>query len=575
VLEKAQSLTWPNEDDPLILYTDASDVGVGAILVQSQHNIEKPISCFSKKFTDIASRWSTIEKEGYALFASVLHFQSHLLGRQFFVRTDHKNLVYMQSSAVPKVIRWRLRLLEFDFITLHVPGEENLIADTLSRAFFHRAADAHTITDDEKLSRIKSIHNDIVGHHGVHKSVEILKASNLSWIGAKSDIAHFISECLCCQKFKYSKDKSSGERTHHIHGSYPMHSLSLDTIGPLPEDQFGNKYILGIVDNFSKFINLFPTRSTTAIEFVSALVKHMGTFGIPKSIRTDGGTQFTASVCQEISTLLKYEQLVIVPYHPQANGLIERRNAEIMKHLRILVFNRDIGDSWSNVLPLVQRILNYTKDGSINTSPSQIIFGDMIPNDISIILPSTDGTIVISDYLKTLQSKQLALIQASQLYLNEEAIKKDLKVPISEHQDYNIGNYILLSYPSRPPSKLAGLYRGPLMVHRKLHADIYEVMDLISNKIYQVHISRMHALNLPLNIDQQEILRIAGIDHSEYVVESIIDHKGNPRKKKDMQFLIRWKGYEPNDDTWESFATVKDLAALDEYSAAHPYLNLG
>jgi len=121
----------------------------------------------------------------------------------------------------------------------------------------------------------------------------------------------------------------------------------------------------------------------------------------------------SSPVCEELSKLLKYEQLVIVPYHPQANGLIERRNAKIMKHLRILVFNRDIGDSWSNVLPLVQRILNFTKDGSINVSPSQIIFGEMIPNDISIILPSTDGTILISDYLKTLQSKKLPLIQAS------------------------------------------------------------------------------------------------------------------------------------------------------------------
>ena len=124
----------------------------------------------------------------------------------------------MQSSTVPKVIRWRLRLLEFDFITLHVPGEENLIADTLSRAFFHRAAEVNTITDDEKMSRIISIHNDIVGHHGVNKSVEILKASNLIWAGAKSDVAHFISECLPCQKFKYSRDKSPSEMGHHIHG---------------------------------------------------------------------------------------------------------------------------------------------------------------------------------------------------------------------------------------------------------------------------------------------------------------------------------------------------------------------
>ena len=112
----AQALTWPNERDPLVLYTDASDVGVGAILVQLEDNVEKPISCFSKKFTDTASRWSTIEKECFALFASVLTFQSHLLGRPFIIKTDHKNLVYLQSSVVPKVIRWRLRLLEFNFL---------------------------------------------------------------------------------------------------------------------------------------------------------------------------------------------------------------------------------------------------------------------------------------------------------------------------------------------------------------------------------------------------------------------------------------------------------------------------
>ncbi len=59
------------------------------------------------------------------------------------------------------------------------------------------------------------------------------------------------------------------------------------------------------------------------------------------------------------------------------------------------------------------------------------------------------------------------------------------------------------------------------------------------------------------------------------VVEAIVNHRGNPRKRRDMEFLVRWKGYEPGDDTWEPYATVNDLAALDEYSAAHPELNLG
>ena len=283
----------------------------------------------------------------------------------------------------------------------------------MSRAFFHRADELVSdaiISDDEKHARFKSVHNDITGHHGVQKTMDVLKAAALSWPGYKQDISEFIKQCLICQKFKYGRHESVGDSTYHIHGTFPMQSLSIDSIGPLPEDQFGNKYIIGIVDNFSKFINLFATPSTTALEYVNAIIKHIGIFGIPKSIRTDGGTQFTASVCEELSRLLKFDHLVIVPYHPQANGMIERRNAEVMKHLRILVFNRDVGDTWSNILPLVQRILNFTRDGSVNVAPSQIVFGDMLSSEISIILPSTDGTIVVSDYLRTLTENQFVLI---------------------------------------------------------------------------------------------------------------------------------------------------------------------
>jgi len=65
----AQALQWPNDKDPFILYADASDIGIGAMLVQLQPSGEVPIGFYSKKFTDVAQRWSTIEKECYALFA--------------------------------------------------------------------------------------------------------------------------------------------------------------------------------------------------------------------------------------------------------------------------------------------------------------------------------------------------------------------------------------------------------------------------------------------------------------------------------------------------------------------------
>jgi putative transposase len=449
----------------------------------------------------------------------------------------------------------------------------NVVADTLSRAFAHRARDsAEPFTADDKRAVLQSVHNEVVGHHGINKTVDLLKAIDIKWPHLRDDVASFIGSCLICQKIKTSKDLFKGPSEFHLHGEYPMASLSCDIIGPLPEDKFGNTYILGIVDNFTKFIELYPTPSTQAMEYVMSLIKHIGLFGVPKKIRTDGGTQFTATVCQELSKMLKYEHLVIVPYHPQANGIIERRNAEVMKHLRALVYSRNIKEERSQVLPLVQRILNYTKDGSLGLPPAQLLFGDMLPINVSVVVESNDVSVPVADYLKKLKEKQLELIAAIQQFLSENAEKcdreSDLTVKLPE---YDVGDYVLLSYPS----KLAGLYRGPMVIHNKVRKDIYEVLDLISNKVSQVHLSRLHALVLPPDATREDMLHLAGIDHDEFIVEAIVDHRGNPKKKKNMEFLIRWKGYEPADDTWEPYSTVKDLAALDDYSKEHPELNLG
>jgi hypothetical protein len=114
-----------------------------------------------------------------------------------------------------------------------------------------------------------------------------------------------------------------------------------------------------------------------------------------------------------------------------------------------------------------------------------------------------------------------------------------------------------------------------MVIHKKVRDDIYEVVDLISDKISQVQISRLHALVVPPDATRDDILHLAGIDHNEYLVESIINHRGNPKRKRELEFLIRWKGYEPADDTWEPYSSVKDLAALDDYSRLHPELGLG
>ncbi len=81
--------------------------------------------------------------------------------------------------------------------------------------------------------------------------------------------------------------------------------------------------------------------------YVQYVLQFMGLFGIMKHLRSDGGTQFTADICKQLSQLLHFEHTVILPYHPQANGIVKRRNAEVMKHLKILVLNRKDSKQWS------------------------------------------------------------------------------------------------------------------------------------------------------------------------------------------------------------------------------------
>jgi hypothetical protein len=117
---------------------------------------------------------------------------------------------------------------------------------------------------------------------------------------------------------------------------------------------------------------LYPTRAVDALSYVQAIIHHIGIFGLMSTIRTDRGTQFTAMVCKELSLLLKFKHLLVVPYHPEGNGMVERVNAEVMKHLRFLVLDRRIKDEWWLYLPLVQRIINFVENRSIGTFPAKL-----------------------------------------------------------------------------------------------------------------------------------------------------------------------------------------------------------
>ena len=139
-----------------------------------------------------------------------------------------------------------------------------------------------------------------------------------------------------------------------------MECLNVDAIGPLQADEDGNQYILVVIDCFTRFVELFATKSTDAKTAAHCIFSMTGRTGTPSQILSDNGTQFRNEVLRELSNLLGIEQWHTLAYSKEENGIVERANKEVMRHLRAVIFDRNIRNKWSRCLPLVQRILNAT-----------------------------------------------------------------------------------------------------------------------------------------------------------------------------------------------------------------------
>jgi hypothetical protein len=117
------------------LRTDASEKGIGGVLLQKHGDITFPVCFASRKLLPRETRYSTIEREGLAIVWSIQKFQCYLYGREFILQTDHAPLVYMSRAKVsnPRIMRWVLTLQPYRYRVEYIKGSENVGADFLSR----------------------------------------------------------------------------------------------------------------------------------------------------------------------------------------------------------------------------------------------------------------------------------------------------------------------------------------------------------------------------------------------------------------------------------------------------------
>ncbi|CAC5360922.1 unnamed protein product [Mytilus coruscus] len=141
-LAKVPLLAYPDLNKPYVLYTDASDSCVGACLTQLQESpikgeneVERPIYFLSHKLSDTQTRWSTIEKEAFAIHYALQKLNHYLYNAEFVIKTDLKPLKYILESPMQnkKIQLWALNITGYNCTIQYIPGPQNVCADFMSR----------------------------------------------------------------------------------------------------------------------------------------------------------------------------------------------------------------------------------------------------------------------------------------------------------------------------------------------------------------------------------------------------------------------------------------------------------
>jgi hypothetical protein len=349
-------LALPNFNEDFILETDASEIGMGAVLIQGKH----PICYYSRKFCPKMLSASTYVRELCAITSAVKKWRTYLLGRKFIIHTDQRSLRELMTQVIqtPKQQFYLAKLLGFSYEIVYKPGAQNRVADALSRTpepaqscfiltiphwdfvlqlkdqlktdpqivelmnniaqqpadysdfqirnelLFYKGKLYIPVSSPIKQTLLEEFHYSLLGGHaGIQRTYGHLK-ENVYWPGMKQDVIDMVKACLVCQQVKSTTHSPYGLLNPLPIPEGIWEDISLDFVVGLPSFQTYT-VILVIVDRLSKAVHLglLPTHFN-ASKVAELFAKMICTqHGMPKSIVSDRDPVFLSQFWHEVENV--------------------------------------------------------------------------------------------------------------------------------------------------------------------------------------------------------------------------------------------------------------------------------
>ncbi|CAK1552550.1 unnamed protein product [Leptosia nina] len=518
-------LTIFQEGEPIELFTDASSLGFGGILIQIINGRQHVVAYFSMRTTETESRYHSYELETLAVVRAIKHFRHFLYGRKFTVITDCNAIKASKhkKDLLPRIHRWWAYLQNFDFDIQYRKGERMQHADFLSRN-----PDPLTVNvmsnnldwinieqrrDCQLRTIINSLHNgDVVPGYlledsvlkyerqdpvlGVQKLIVVPKAFQWSLISSfhsalkhpgwektlqkikqtyyfdkmSTIIRDFTDNCIVCRTSK----QTSGATQVQLHPipkpTVPFEVIHMDITGKLGTGE-EQKYVVVTIDAFTKYVLLRYTNDKSQHSALAALKQVVHLFGAPKEIIVDGGREFLGGYkdyCVRFGITIHS----IAPGASRANGQVERVMATLKNGLT-MIKNYETPD-WHTALESLQLALNCTIHRTTGTAPLTLLTRrrNCVPAEL-LNLVNLDNESVDIVALERHVHKRVTELSAKDKLRFDKGRAKIHK--------FQRGDFVLVKNNPRNQTSLDLKFSVPYEVHRVLENDRYLVKKVVGH----------------------------------------------------------------------------------------------
>ena len=348
-------------------------------------------------------------------------------------------------------------------------------------------------------------------HLGAVRIIKQLK-SKYYWPGLNRDVRQWYKQCVLCAKSKGPPTRPHG-RLQKIRVGAPLDLVTMDILSGLPTATDGSKYILVLVDAFTKWVETFPLPDQEASTCITAAYNgFFARFGLPRQLHSDQGRNFEAALVKELCYLSGVYKTRTTPFHPRSDGLTERANRTILQMLRSTTQQHP--HDWPARLPSLLAAYRMTTHSTTGFTPNRVMLGREVAFPCTLIAaPPHDQSLTtnfVTDFRDTMRESHQRVRESLKAHARTEKRYFDNRVkPVN----LAIGQLVWLYWPRplirKTKRKLTSLWSGPWTIRRFHSPIVVEICHTETRRKQVVHVDRLVACDIQAECESRSAAQLS------------------------------------------------------------------